>query len=619
MAIDRARIWPSFRSEHVLFEDSDVIVIHKPAGVSSQAADSARPDDVVTRLRMFLAERDGTEDPYLGVHQRLDRDTSGVMLFTKTKQANASIARQFEERKIEKLYYASVSGWPSRSRDVTLTNSLRRAGDGTMSVVPSRSTSTSTPTPRHAPTRNKSPRAPLKAVRESSKGSGDVRAVTHVRLMRHVPDPRANASRSLLELRLETGRMHQARVQLAYAGAPIGGDVIYGGSAAPRLLLHATRLVFTHPLTGKRIEVRDELPLEFMQWVARGDSPERVYDSANSLASALALATERRWALGRSAGDSRPLERTTAFRLVNEEGDGLPGLAVDVYGDHLVAQLYASELWDDGARRERVFDALAALGFDGVYLKVRPKQANELVDTRRDDLAPAKPVRGDATQARDIAIVERGISYEVRLGDGLSTGLFLDQRGNRSLVRTLAQGARVLNLFAYTCGFSVAAALGGASGTVSVDASMVALERGRANFAACGVSLSSDGSRDAHAFVADDVFSWLARAAKRVEKFDLVVVDPPSYSNTKKRRFVAQDDYDELIALVTHVVGPGGKILASCNNRGMSWSKMRKLVSRGVEVARRNVVQLKDLPLEADFPPARFRHEHMKSVLVTLA
>src|SRR5690606_23718428 len=120
----------------------------------------------------------------------------------------------------------------------------------------------------------------------------------------------------------------------------------------------------------------------------RGDLGLGIYDDAAALDAALALAVERRWGLGRSADRDPEARRTTAFRLVNEEGDALPGLAVDVYGAHLVAQLYVSDAWDDRARRERVLDRLGALGFDGVYLKLRPKQANVLVDTRRDDLAP---------------------------------------------------------------------------------------------------------------------------------------------------------------------------------------------------------------------------------------
>jgi 23S rRNA (cytosine1962-C5)-methyltransferase len=366
--------------------------------------------------------------------------------------------------------------------------------------------------------------------------------------------------------------------------------------------------------------------------MARGGRGEALYDDVAALDRALALALERRWGLGQSAVRDPEERRTTAFRLINEEGDALPGLAVDVYGEHLVAQLYVGGVWEDVARKERVLDRLHALGFDGVYLKLRPKQANVLVDTRRDDLAPALPVRGEPPRGRDdddksprdaIEVREEGVPYRVRLGDGLSTGIFLDQRPNRRLVREIARGSSVLNLFSYTCAFSVTAALGGAVRTVSVDASALALERGRANFEAAGVPLGARGvgaagAVAAHTFVADDVFAWLARAATKNERFDLVIVDPPSYSSTKKRRFVAESDYGDLVAMVAKVLSPHGRVLACCNHRGLPRGKLRRFVAEGLAGDGRELAQLKDLPEAADFPGGVGREPHMKSVLATL-
>jgi 23S rRNA (cytosine1962-C5)-methyltransferase len=587
--------------------------------VPSQAANPDRPDDLVTRLRSFLAERDGTREPYLGVHQRLDRDTSGVVLFTKRPEVNAALAKQFEGRTLKKHYLAAVSGWPAHAGDATLDDLLRKGDDGRMEVVNvaprahrGRPGSARSAPPRSGPARG--PRGPRRGppppVRGESGPHGQ-RAITQVRLRTRQDD------RALLELRLETGRTHQARVQLAHAGAPIAGDPLYGGALAPRLMLHAAGLELEHPRTGKRLVIRDEAPSDMADWVTRGDRGAAVYDDVGALDRALALAVERRWALGRSALEGPEERRTTAFRLVNEEGDALPGLAVDVYGDHLVAALYVGGIWEDVARRERVLDHLHALGFAGVYLKLRPKQANVLVDTRRDDLAPALPVRGEPTSAAEIEVREEGVPYRVRLGDGLSTGIFLDQRPNRKLVREIARGAHVLNLFSYTCAFSVAAALGGAARTVSVDASVQALERGRANFEAAGVALGS-GPSAAHSFVAEDVFAWLTRAASKKERFDIVIVDPPSYSSTKKRRFVAESDYDDLVAMAAKVLSPHGKLVASCNHRGLGRAKFRRFVAQGMRTEKKELAQLKDLPDAPDFPPPLGRDPHMKSVLATL-
>src|SRR5688500_10243046 len=103
-------VWPHFRAEDVLWEDDDLVFVHKPAGVPSQAADEEHPDDLLLRVRAFLSARDARDDVYLGVHQRLDRETSGVVLFTKRPSANPAVAKQFENRFVKKRYLAGVIG-----------------------------------------------------------------------------------------------------------------------------------------------------------------------------------------------------------------------------------------------------------------------------------------------------------------------------------------------------------------------------------------------------------------------------------------------------------------------------------------------------------------------------
>jgi 23S rRNA (cytosine1962-C5)-methyltransferase len=567
--MDRTRVWPAFAERWIVHEDDDLIIVDKPDGVPTQAAEPDRPDDLLTRLREVRGK-----DAYFGVHQRLDRDTSGILLLTRRREANGPVAAQFEKRAVEKRYVAAVTRWP-RGKEITVLRDSVAPGDGgRMHVV--------------------GPRA-----------KGAQEAVTRVRVLERVGE------RALLELVLETGRTHQARVQLAHARAPIAGDALYGGERASRLLLHARSLTLAHPKTGKRTTWTAPIPAEIDSWLRRGDLGDAIYDDKALLQGAFERALRRRFALGRANDGERA---TTCFRVVNEQGDALPKLAVDLYGDHLVAQLYGDDgPWADKGRRERVLDRLFALGVDGVYLKIRPKQANTLVDTRRDDLAPVAPVRGVASED-PLLVHEEGVPFVVRLGDGLSTGLFLDQRANRRRIREMSGGASVVNLFAYTCAFSAAAAMGGAKRTLSIDASVAALERGRENLRVAGMLETGE-----HHFVAEDAFAWLAIAARKKDRHDIVVLDPPSYSTTKKRRFVAESDYAELAAAALAILRPGGKLLACVNHRGISPAKFRRAMFDAARTARVELVQVKDLSTPSDYPVAPGETSHLKSVLATVA
>jgi len=574
--VSLTHLFPSFPAERIVHEDEDVVVIDKPVDVSTHAPDAGRTDDAFSRLRLALAERDGIppEQVYLGIHQRLDRDTSGVLLFTRRKSANANVAAEFEGRRVQKTYVAVVDGWPKRLEKGVLRDELVPAEGGRMQVV------------------SPAERGDKRGERRGSRAKAQV-AVTRYRVLRR------DGTRALIELSPETGRTHQLRVQLAAAGAAIAGDRLYQGPAAARLMLHASRLELRHPKSGARLEVSAPLPAELEQWLSK---PRREVEIGDPLfESRLATALGARWALGRST-------ETTAFRLVHGEGDGIAGIAVDVYGEHLVVHFFSREAL---AHKEELLDLFMTLAPRGIYLKVHPKQSNTLVDPRTPDLAPSSPVRGVAA-ADPLVVREGGLAFRVRLGDGLKTGIFLDQRDNRRRVRDFARGKRVLNLFAYKCAFSVAAAAGGALYTVSVDAPRGVLERGVANLEENGLG------GNVHQMIADDVLVWLKHAAKRGERYDLIVLDPPSYATTKTSRFSAAEDFPDLAARVLGLLAPGGSLLASTNHRGISMRKFRKYMHEAGRIARSTIVQLKDLPCPTDFPAAMGVESHVKSVIVTV-
>ena len=586
-----AHLFPSFPPERIVYEDEDVVVIDKPVDVSTHAPDAGRTDDAFSRLRLALAERDGVPavEVYLGIHQRLDRDTSGVLLFTRQKSANANVAAEFEGRRVQKTYVAVVDGWPKRLEKGVLRDELAPAEGGRMQVV---AAADGRPEKRGVRPEKRGKRGERRERRGSAPPKTQL-AVTRYRVLRR------DGTRALVELSPETGRTHQLRVQMAAAGAAIAGDRLYEGAPAPRLMLHASRLELRHPSSGGRLDVRAPLPPELEQWLVNPRLHVEVNDPL--FESRLATAVSARWALGRST-------ETTAFRLVHGEGDGIAGIAVDVYGEHFVAHFFSREAL---AHKDAILDRLMTFGPRGIYLKVHPKQSNTIVDPRTPDLAPSGPVRGIAA-ADPLVVREGGLAFRVRLGDGLKTGIFLDQRDNRRRVRDFARGKRVLNLFAYTCAFSVAAAAGGALSTVSVDASKGVLEWGLANFEENGLAAG------AHQMVADDALVWLKHAAKRSERYDLIVLDPPSYATTKTSRFSAADDFSDLAAGALALLAPGGSMLASTNHRGISVQKFRKHMHEAGRISRATIVQVKDLQCPTDFPSAMGAASHSKSVFVTV-
>ncbi len=534
-SVEAERRFPSRLS--VLAEDADLVAIDKPAFVPCQEAREGARDDVVARLGRMLAERDGSA-PSLGVHQRLDALTSGVVVHAKTDAGNAELARAFEGREVVKRYVAVVESQDRIPEGLLVDRLLHERG----------------------------------LTRVDPRGE---EAIARVRLSER------RGARALVEVQLETGRTHQIRVQLASRGAPIVGDARYGGAFAERLMLHAEALGLPgrDPIVAPR-------PAAFDDALARRDrDPLR---DLELLRARLLTARERRHGLGHAAARG-----TTAFRLLHAEADGVPGLALDVYGDFLVAHLLRDDV-DETAVLDVVHDTL---GFRGVYLKRRPVQANELGDAGTRERAPGAPVRGEAAPDEGVAC-EHGVPYLVRLGDGLSTGLFLDQREARRKVAALfeARPGRLLNLFSYTCGFSVAAALRGAE-TVNVDASKAALDRGRAGMA----FVEAEPSK--HRFLHDDALDVVPRLLRRGERFDAIVCDPPTYAKTKKHRWTSsKKEWSALFAQCLTLLAPGGTLYASSNDQRLPHAAFRAAARAGAEQAAVPIAALRDAAVQEDFP-----------------
>ncbi len=221
--------------KHILFEDEFLIAIDKPAGLPTQPTIDEARNNLFQSVKNFLSERDKKIDPYLGIHQRLDRDTSGVILFTKDQKANLGLAQSFSTHKITKVYQAIVSApiKPLNTRTWTIKNFLGRVRS------------------------NKGKQAKYCAVENSGES-----AETEFILLESLK------TALLIEARPKTGRTHQIRVHLSEQGMPIFADSLYDGKSskfANRMMLHAYSLSLQHPISKKEITIISPLPSDFKQ------------------------------------------------------------------------------------------------------------------------------------------------------------------------------------------------------------------------------------------------------------------------------------------------------------------------------------------------------------------
>lgn len=241
----------------------------------------------------------------------------------------------------------------------------------------------------------------------------------------------------------------------------------------------------------------------------------------------------------------------TGQRLVHGEADGCPGLVIDHYADTAVIVFdgpAAAAFW-----RPRLPDVLAGLERGGARI------AHAWLRGERRDRTAGEAVRGEPPA--EIVISEDEARFAVDVRAGQKTGFFLDQRDNRRLIRRHAAGQTVLNVFSYTGGFSLHAALGGAARVTSVDLAAPAIAGIERNLALTG--LPSSG----HEGVAQDAFDFFARAAQRGRRWDLVIVDPPSFAPSEKARPAALSAYRKLAVAALQVIEPTGRFaLASCSS-----------------------------------------------------
>lgn len=528
----------------VIHEDDHLLVVNKPAGWNTHSPNPYAGEGIYEWLKH--REPRWTD---LAIIHRLDKDTSGVMVFGKTALANKSLTEQFTARAVRKQYVLLTASMPAKVRQLVKTG-LRRAGDGYVAV-------TSGPTTNEAETA-------FEVIQEPS---------------RYVCKEFGSGVCALLA-KPSTGRTHQIRVHAAHIGCPILGDALYGGKAATRVCLHAQNIAFAHPATGKTIAFSAE--------------PEFGVTPARAIRDAIIDST------------------TDSFRLIHGAADSWPGWFVERLAGHLLS---ASESPLSEGQMEALTRLIQQTGASGASHKL----LNRNVRTAGAMGNCPQHVLGEPADS-SFSIRENTLKFEASLIEGYSFGLFLDQRENRRklLTRWVAadfpitppenHAPRVLNVFAYTCGFSVAAAAGGMSCT-SLDLSKKYLGWGRRNFALNGIADSG------HDFVYGDAFDWMSRLAKKGRQFEVILLDPPTFSKSRETGvFRAEKDYGKLLDLAFPLLAPNGILLACSNAQHWAAERFVETVQNAATSARRQILKQHYTPQPPDFPVTREQPAYLKTL-----
>lgn len=277
-----------------------------------------------------------------------------------------------------------------------------------------------------------------------------------------------------------------------------------------------------------------------------------------------------------------PSAETTAYRLINSEGDDLPGLVIDVFGDCAVVQITTLGMY---VRRADIFDALEA---ELAPRTIFETSAGSYGEVEGFTVQP-RVARGESRIK--VNCLEDGIRLEIEPLAGQKTGMFLDQRPSRVRVGQLARGRRVLDCYSYAGGFSLQAARGGASEVTAVDSSSRAVARIEAHAAANGASIRA---------IEADAFRFLETATP--QGYDLVIIDPPKFARARKDLEAARKGYERLNSLALLACAPGGLLVTCSCSQNVDAEEFERVVAAGAKLARRQVRILERLGPGADHP-----------------
>ena len=461
----------------------DFIFADKPYGISTHSPDVGKIG-FVELLQQQLIQLGAIDRPLFVAH-RLDKTTTGAMIFARTKESAEFLRVAFEKHQVQKTYQFVTD-------------------------------------------------------RKSAESSYQVRSKIPDEAETHFTRIKRSPFFELWQATPLTGKKHQIRIHAQELGLSILGDPTYGGTPFPHLCLHSVSLkmenhfewVTNTPRFFERLGLLKDKKL--IGILSQMDRRQRLFDFLKNKNEVLHL----------YLGADYQINKMGSHFWINR------------YLDSAVSE---SEIL-----RFKFVSQLLSMSASIQQMQNRGKDAQLKQVT---EVNPERPTVS-TWQAK-----ENGITYELRSEQGLSCGLFLDQRQNRLFVKRNSQEKRVLNLFSYTGGFSLNAAIGGAKEVISVDLYPKYLQWTKRNFELNGFDLSIDAKlsdikntpKTKLSFFAIDSFDFLERAVKRSEKFDLIICDPPSFSRNKDKVFRIEKDIVELLSLCKSVLASNGKLLFSTN------------------------------------------------------
>lgn len=480
-------------------EFDDFLAFNKPFG--------ARTHKVADGQLGFIENVSENLQRELWVVHRLDKETSGVILFAKSKQAAADLAALFEAHQIKKTYLFLTDQKHSET-SFKIESFIEKQSEFFVNV---------------------------EGQAANSETSFEfVQAIGKFFLWRALP---------------KTGKPHQIRLHAQKAGLPILGDNQHGGSWHHRLALHAHKIEFT--LNQKKYAIENTPPA----------MTSLLEDGLYSRQNLFQIAE----------GES--------YRLLHTESDES---RADVFGDRLWIYDYSQKGLTTEAHQQ-VKDFAAAH-------KLTPIVRHML--NRGEGVGGLEQSTLEAQSTASWTASEEGVHYLFKTDAGFSPGLFLDQRQNRIWLRSQAKDKSILNLFSYTSGFSVNAALGGAQAVTTVDVSKKFLEWSRENFKLNGLE------SEKYEFFAQDTLLFLKGSVKRARRWDLIVCDPPSFGRSKDSVWKLEQNLPELAELLWNCLNKKGQILFTCNLEKRTRDEVIQLFTRKLKGQHYSVQNMPQMSLD---------------------